>query len=114
MPRFPGCDDLPTNKEKDKCAQDKLLAYMYENIKYPVIARENNVEGLVVIQFVVEKNGTISNARVAKDIGAGCGKEALRVVEMMNNMPTKWSPGKQRGRPVKVEFTLPVRFRLAG
>jgi protein TonB len=65
-----------------------------------------------VIQFVVEKDGKIADPRIVRDIGAGCGEEALRVVEMMNGMSERWTPGKQRGRPVRVQFTLPVRFRL--
>ena len=86
-----------------------MLEFLAQNINYPTIARENRVEGMVVIQFVVEKDGSISNARVVRDIGAKCGEEALRVV---NTMP-RWNPGKQRGRAVRVQFTLPVRFVLA-
>jgi len=67
-----------------------------------------------VIQFVVEKDGSVAETRVVRDIGAGCGTAALKVVDAMNNMPQKWTPGKQRGRPVKVLYTLPVRFKLEG
>jgi periplasmic protein TonB len=113
MPRFPGCEDLAgTNEEKYKCAQMKMLEFIYKHIKYPAIARENGIEGQVVLQFVVERNGEITDISVARDIGAGCGEEAKRVVEMMNSMGQKWIPGKQRGRAVRVQFTLPVRFRL--
>jgi protein TonB len=85
-----------------------MLKFIYDNIKYPSIARENGVEGMVVVSFVVEKDGSISDARIARDIGAGCGQEAVRVVNMM----PKWNPGKQRGRPVRVQFNLPVKFKL--
>ena len=113
MPRFPGCDDFPgDNSAKSDCANKKLMEFIYSNIQYPAIARENNVEGTVVIQFVVDTDGSISNAKVVRDIGAQCGDEALRIVELMNNMPEKWTPGKQRGRPVKVLFMLPVKFKL--
>ena len=113
MPRFPGCENEPGGQqEKAACAQKKLLEYIYKNIKYPAIARENGIQGRVVIQFVVEKDGTISGANVVRDIGAGCGEEALRVVHSMNNMPQKWTPGRQRGQAVKVQFTLPVSFKL--
>lgn len=112
MPRFPGCEDLPSKAEKDQCAQKKLLQFIYKNIKYPAIARENGVEGTVVIQFVVDSDGSIDNAKVVRDIGAQCGQEALRVVELMNSKGLNWTPGKQRGRPVKVQFNLPVKFRL--
>lgn len=107
-PAFPGCEDIRDKVEKKKCAEEKMLQFIYGNIKYPAIARENGVEGMVVVSFVVEKDGSITGATVLRDIGAGCGQEALRVV---NQMP-KWEPGKQRGRPVRVQFNLPVRFKL--
>lgn len=113
MPRFPGCEDMAgTMAEKKACADKKMLEFLYENLRYPQVARENNIAGTVVIQFVVDEKGNIKNAQVAREIGATCGQEALRVVEMMNNMPERWTPGKQRGRPVKVLFSLPVRFVL--
>ncbi|MCP3930403.1 MAG: energy transducer TonB [Bacteroidetes bacterium] len=113
MPRFPGCEDSGgTMKEKKECADKKMLQFIYKNIKYPAIARENGVEGTVVIQFVVDKDGSISNARAVRDIGAQCGQEALRVVELMNTKGLKWAPGKQRGQSVRVQFNLPVKFRL--
>jgi protein TonB len=109
MPRFPGCKDEPGDaKAKELCAQKKMLEYIYKNIKYPAIARENGVEGNVVITFVVEKDGSITDAKVVRDIGAQCGEEAMRIV---NQMP-RWDPGKQRGNPVRVQFNLPVRFKL--
>jgi protein TonB len=112
MPRFPGCEDLGSEEEKKQCAQKKLLEYIYANIKYPPIARENGVEGMVVVKFVVDKDGSISDPQVVRDIGAGCGDEALRVVKSMNKENIKWIPGKQRGRPVRVQFNLPVKFQL--
>jgi TonB family protein len=113
MPRFPGCDNEGgSNEEKYACAQKKLLEYVYKNVKYPAIARENGIQGGVVVQFVVEKDGSISDIRIARDIGAGCGEESLRVVQSMNNMPQKWTPGKQRGKAVRVQFTLPIKFKL--
>ena len=112
MPRFPGCENLRTKEEKDACAQKKMLEFIYGNIKYPAIARENGIEGMVVVTFVVEKDGTVTDARVVRDIGGQCGQEALRVVSLMNDKGIKWEPGKQRGRPVRVQFNLPVRFKL--
>ena len=113
MPRFPACETMEgSHKDKKLCADKKLYEYIYSQISYPAIARENNVEGTVVVQFVVETDGTVTNARVVRDIGATCGDEALRVVRLMSNLPEKWIPGKQRGIPVRVMFTLPVRFKL--
>jgi len=112
MPRFPGCEDLASKDEKMACSNKKLLEFIYKNIDYPEVARENGVEGTVVIRFVVDEKGKVNNAEILRDIGAGCGDEALRVVEMMNGMSDRWVPGKQRGRAVKVYFNLPVKFVL--
>ncbi len=112
MPRFPGCENLGSKKEKEECAQKKMLEFIYANIKYPPIARENGVEGTAVVTFVVEKDGSVKDVKVVRDIGAGCGDEALRVVELMNKKSLKWTPGKQRGKAVRVQFNLPVKFKL--
>lgn len=88
--------------------EEALYKYLGESIQYPDVARDNNITGTVIIRFVVEKDGSISKAAVAREIGGGCGKEALRVV---NAMP-KWKPGKQSGKAVRTEFTLPVQFQL--
>ena len=87
---------------------DSLIAYMVRTIKYPTEAKENNIEGRVFVTFVVEKDGTIANARLLRDIGGGCGQEVLR---MVNAMP-KWKPGIKNGKPVRVQFNLPVNFGL--
>jgi len=85
-----------------------MLKFIYSNIKYPAIARDNGVDGTVYVSFVVEKDGSITSVKVVRDIGGGCGEEAMRVVKMF----PKWNPGKQRGRPVRVQFNLPVKFKL--
>lgn len=87
---------------------DSLYAWIARNIKYPEQARFNNVEGRVFVKFIVEKDGRISNAKLVRDIGGGCGEEALRVVKSM----PRWKPGKQRGKPVRAEYTLPINFSL--
>lgn len=113
MPRFPGCEQLSGNdQEKKTCADKKLLEFIYENITYPPTARENAIQGTVVVQFVVEKDGSVSDANVIRDIGGGCGAEALRIIDLMDKMSKKWIPGKQRGRAVRVQFNLPIRFLL--
>lgn len=111
MPRFPGCEDLP-KAERKACADKKMLEFIYKNIKYPAIARENGVEGTAVVQFVVEPDGTISKINAVRDPGAQTGAEAERVVRLMEKEGIKWIPGQQRGRPVRVQFNLPVKFRL--
>ncbi len=94
-PEFPGGDD-------------SLYAFIGRNIKYPEAAKKNKIEGRVFVTFVIEKDGQVSNAKLLRDIGGGCGEEALRVV---NSMP-KWKPGTQRGNPVRVQFNLPIMFQL--
>ncbi len=112
-PRFPGCEDLPGEiAAKQKCSEEKLLQYLYSKVKYPQYALENNIEGRCVISFVVEKDGSISQPRIVKDIGGGCGEEAIRVIQSMNEMPERWIPGRQDGLPVRVKFNLPVKFQL--
>ena len=85
-----------------------MLQFLDENLKYPPLAKENGIQGRVIVRFVVEKDGSLSNAEILRDIGAGCGKEALRLVASM----PRWQPGKQRGRAVRVWYTLPLNFRL--
>ncbi|GAB4495532.1 MAG: energy transducer TonB [Saprospiraceae bacterium] len=85
-----------------------LLKYLAENIKYPPLARETNIQGTVALTFVVGKDGSVSDVSILKDIGGGCGKEAMRVVQAM----PRWIPGEANGHAVKVRFTLPVKFRL--
>jgi protein TonB len=114
MPRFPGCENLPTKAEKEKCAEQKLMEFIYKNLRYPPIATENGIEGRVVLRFVVDRDGKVGNVEILRDIGGGCGEAAKRVIESMNEMPERWAPGRQGGRRVNVYFTLPVIFRLTG
>jgi len=86
----------------------ELMKFLNKNIEYPALAKENNIQGVAVLTFVVNKDGSVSDVAIVKEIGGGCGKEAVRVVKMM----PKWSAGEANGHPVKVRFTLPVRFRL--
>ena len=113
MPRFPGCEGEATTAEKKDCATKKLYEYLYKNIQYPMLARENGIQGNAVISFVVNKDGSIEQIKVLRDPGAGCGDEAMRVINMMNEKGIKWIPGKQRGTAVRVQFILPIKFQLA-
>ncbi|MBR3939375.1 MAG: energy transducer TonB [Bacteroidales bacterium] len=94
-PEFPG-------------GNDSLYAYIGRNIKYPEAAKKEKIQGRVFVTFVIEKDGQVSSAKILRDIGGGCGEEAIRVVK---NMP-KWKPGTQRGKPVRVQFNLPIMFQL--
>lgn len=96
MPEFPG-------------GQQALFKYLSENVKYPVIAQENGIQGRVICQFVVNKDGAIVDVEVVRSGGdPSLDKEAIRVIKSM----PKWNPGKQRGKAVRVKYTVPVNFRL--
>ena len=88
--------------------ENALMTYLSENILYPQVARESNIQGTVYVSFIIEKNGEVSNIKVMRGIGGGCDEEAVRVVQSM----PKWKPGTQRGKPVRVQFNWPVRFIL--
>ena len=93
MPQFPGGD---------------VTKWLAKNTKYPMIAQENGIQGKVFVQFVIEKDGSISNVRVMRPVDPSLDKEAVRVV---SSMP-KWKPGKQRGKAVRVSYTVPINFQL--
>ena len=95
MPGFPGGDEARIN-------------YLKNSIEYPQMARESGIQGRVFVTFVVEKDGNITDVRILRGIGGGCDEEAVRVIK---NMP-KWVPGKQRGKPVRVQFNMPILFKL--
>ena len=87
---------------------DSLMAFIQRNLRYPEEAKRNKIEGKVFISFIIEADGSVSNIKVLRDIGSGCGAEAVRVVKMM----PKWKPGKQRGKAVRTQFNLPIQFVL--
>jgi protein TonB len=95
MPSFPGGDG-------------ELMKFLGNNVKYPVIAQENGIQGRVICQFVVNRDGSIVDVEVVRSVDPSLDKEAIRVIK---SMPA-WSPGKQRGKSVRVKYTLPVNFRL--
>ena len=95
MPSFPGGDA-------------DLFKFLSNNVKYPVIAQENGIQGRVICQFVVNKDGSIVDVEVVRAVDPSLDKEAIRVIKSM----PKWSPGKQRGKSVRVKYTLPVNFKL--
>ena len=95
MPSFPG-------------GNGALMSYLNSNTKYPVVAQENGVQGRVIISFVVERDGSISDVKVARSVDPSLDREAQRVVKSM----PRWTPGKQNGQTVRVKYTVPVVFRL--
>lgn len=95
MPQFPG-------------GQVEMNKYISENLQYPKVAKDNGIQGRVVLRFVVDKDGSISDVQVVRSLDPSCDKEAVRVIKSM----PKWNPGKQNGREVPVYFTLPVTFKI--
>ncbi len=95
QPEFPG----------GEAARQKFLE---DNLRYPQMAREAGIQGTVFVTFVVERDGSVTDVRILRGIGGGCDEEAVRVVSMM----PRWEPGRQRGQPVRVQFNMPIRFRL--
>jgi TonB family protein len=88
--------------------QEAMIQYLVANIQYPPAAKANKVQGTVFVTFVVEPDGTVTNVKILRGIGSGCDEEAQRVVKMM----PKWNPGEQKGKPVRVQFNLPIKFKL--
>ena len=85
-----------------------FYTYVGKNLKYPILAQRSNIQGRVYIEFVVEKDGSLTDIKTMKGIGGGCDEEACRII---GNAP-KWNPGKQRGQPVRVKMVIPIYFRL--
>lgn len=95
MPTFPG-------------GESELFKYLGKSIKYPQMAQDAGIQGVVFVTFLVDKDGGVKNVKVLRGIGGGCDEEAIRVVKKM----PKWTPGKQRGKSVKVQYNLPIKFTL--
>ncbi len=102
---YSNVDEMPTFVGGDEA----LLQYLGSKVKYTEEAKKANIEGLVVIEFIVNQDGGVNNATILKDIGGGLGYEALRIVRLMPN----WIPGKENGQLVRVNYKLPVRFKLS-
>ncbi len=85
-----------------------MMKFLSDNIKYPLIAQENGIQGRVICNFVVERDGSITDVQVVRGVDPSLDREAVRVIQQM----PRWTPGKQRGQAVRVRFTLPVVFRL--
>lgn len=95
MPSFPG-------------GEQEMYRYIGKNIEYPRMAKESGISGRVFVTFVVEKNGAVTDVKILRGIGGGCDEEAIRVIKSM----PKWKAGKQRGKPVRVQYRMPIKFTL--
>ena len=95
MPVYPGGDDA-------------RVKFMIENVKYPAEAIKKNTQGTVFVDFIVQSDGALRDVKVQRGIGSGCDEEAVRVIKLM----PKWVPGTEKGKPVDVQFVMPVKFKL--
>ncbi|MBN1650767.1 MAG: energy transducer TonB [Bacteroidales bacterium] len=95
MPEFPG-------------GEAAMYKFIGKNIEYPRMAKESGISGRVFVTFVVERDGSVTDVQILRGIGGGCDEEAIRVIKMM----PKWTPGKQRGKPVRVQYRMPIKFTL--
>jgi protein TonB len=118
MPEFP-CIDIKYNsydengeiigyRTKEYCGQEGLMRYIVKNVRYPQIAKEYNITGKVYVQFVVDKDGSVTDVKILRGVDKNLDTEALRVIRSL----PKFKPGMQRGKPAKVIFTIPINFQL--
>ena len=98
-------EDKPTFQGKDA---NEFTKWVYNNIEYPEIAKENGIQGRVTVQFTIDKDGSVKDVKVLRGVDSSLDKEAVRVIQKS----PKWSPGKQRNKPVKVKYTFPIIFQL--
>lgn len=107
-PLFDGCDDpLISEKQRLACGQKAFQTFLDKNLQYPDSAKSKGTEGVVIVRFVVDETGMVSQLELLRDVPDGCGKEALRVVRALPN----FSPALKMGKPVSAYMTLPIRFR---
>jgi len=102
------CGNTLNTKELSNCTRENVLNLFYKKMKYPKTARENGVSGWVAISFFISPEGKVKNKRIVRDIGAGCGAEGMRVLNLLDD----WTPAFVDGKPVWSSFTLPLKFRL--
>ncbi len=112
MPRFPGCENMIGKldiKEKKMCSQKKMLQFIYRSLRSPKIARELGIQGLTLVQFLVDEEGNISKVNCIRGISKSLKQASIDVIKKM----PKWIPAKQDGEPVKVLYTIPIKFKFS-
>jgi protein TonB len=107
VPIYPGCEAV-AKEDRRKCFQQKIFKHIKDNFRYPSIAQDLGISGKVYMQFVIDKDGSIADIKIARSPDDNLGKEAKRIISKLPKM----TPGKQRGRAVRVPFSIPITFRL--
>ncbi len=108
MPYLNSCDALLKEEARRSCTQSTMLEYIYKHLKYPTLARESGIEGTVILSFVIDKTGKLKDLEIIRDIGAGCGAAASKVIKGLSD----WTPGYHNDHAVIVKYTIPISFRL--
>lgn len=108
FPIFPGCEGEKTKEDKSNCFNLKIRQFVASEFKFPEMARQMGIQGRVYVNFVIEKNGKLSNIEVVRGVDPLLDEEALRVVKRL----PKFTPAKQRGKPVRMQYTLPINAKL--
>lgn len=108
VPVFPGCEAAADNNERKACFQAKIMRYVVDEFHYPEVAREMNIQGKVFVKFVIEKDGSISNITVVRGADPLLDEEAVRVIKSLPYI----QPARQRGKPVRMSFVIPINAKL--
>ncbi len=112
MPCMIGCETITDKEERTECSNKKFVQYLGENIKYPKKAQQDGTEGTVVATFIIDKSGFVQDVKIVRKISNEIDAESLRVLNAMNGSTPSWSPGRQRGKAVKVLYTVPIKYKL--
>jgi len=107
MPSFSGCDNLATPQERKKCSDQDILKFIYNNFKYPKEAKQKGIHQKIIVRFIIDEIGNVNDVTTLHNLDNSLGNEAIRVIK---SMPT-WTPGKHKGKPVKVEVTIPINIK---
>lgn len=110
MPYLKEFEGIIDKEERKSKSQNKMLQQLYKNLKYPAVARENNVQGMAIVQFTVKADGSVGKTKVIKGICDPIANACLEAIQYIG----PWSPGTKQGRPVDMQYTLPIRFKLEG
>lgn len=108
VPIFPGCEAYIENEERKDCFQSQLLRFVSENFVYSEAARQLKIQGRIIVSFVVEKNGSVTNVQVLRSVDPWLDEEAVRVISSLPAI----EPAKQRGKPVRMSFVVPIKIEL--
>lgn len=107
-PIFPGCEKFATENEKFQCFNQNIMQHIGKEFEFPELARQMGIQGKVYVNFVIEKDGSVSNVTIARGVDKLIDDEAMRVIKLL----PEFTPAKQRGKPVRMQYTVPINARL--